>query len=965
MVETAPPLPPGAKFINEPPPLPPGATPLREPSAPPMPAGARAAGGVPRPIGDLGYPEEPLQPSRRERIAEVGKAGGLGAALGLATPEIMRGLGAGMRAITPIAPYAGAVQAMGEASRGVGPRIGQAIFGGIGGLAGETAGQVLESRGQGGAVAEAARFGAGATGQLVSEGVARFLGNRVTGPFMSAVLNRIQPGAGTFGRTLGQMGEQEPAAAGGMTLNERQREFIRQKLLSIRGRERDPQVIERTEREIYGFLRQVADDALATADTQARAAFSQADQLVRDAQATSGQISADMMQQLGRIQSQFEASAIKLEQTGRDAAKLINEQADQAAKQIIERAKQQGPQMQAAAKAEADAIRQRAADDVKQLTDSLTARMSRMREVRDRLRQTAGQRVTTAEREVRGVGEQLTPTDLGTRIREGFMNKINELKAIREANVSKNKEAAFGEARAKEQAGQRFNQTKAFGKAIEQINTTLKSPETGLANVPSGEIRKELTQIKEALSRGIRTESTDEAGNLIIKYQPLSFEALEILRRNLRDRSFGLPDTGYSAIGQQQAGKLATAIESIQKEFSPGFEKFLAQYADDSKPLNEFRNKLGKAISGVAEYDMAQFLTDPSTLGASAFRSAGTVQQIIDTVGAKEAENLARSFVADKVRGGTAKDVKTALDASRDWIDKFPGLRQELQQLAQRAGVAESTAARREKLAGVLKTRVGKTAEELAKEAAERPVAAAKKAEQIETDVAEKAAKVLPAAETEAAAIRKKGTEEAAAIEKEIRDQLTASAKAVEKRKADVGKEAETKIAETTKAAEEGAKRLRAAGEKAEAAGKAQEQLLLGKDVKNVARLKQIIEDVGKPAFAAELKAVGEAIRSSPEVRQKFEQAVIDHIADNFQRSPKGGVDAAETLFKNLRDENLISPQREKEVLAKLREVAVTPADLKTRLSLARTAVRGLIMSGARTGATAATTNLSKPKEEQ
>jgi hypothetical protein len=960
MVEAAPPLPPGAKFINEPPPLPPGATLLPEPAT----TAAPVTGGVPRAIGASEYPQEPLQPTRRERIAEVGKAGGLGAALGFATPEIMRGLGAGMRAVPGIAPYAGAVQAMGEASRGAGPRIGQAIFGGIGGLAGETAGQILESRGQGGATAEAARFGAGAGGQLLSEGVARFLSNRVTGPFMSAVLNRIQPGAGTFGRTLGQMSEQEAATAGAMTLNERQREFIRQKLLSIRGRERDPQVIERTEREIYGFLRQVADDALATADTQSRVAFRQADQLLRDAESASGQARADLMQQLGRIQSQFEASATKLEQSGRDAAKLINEQADQAAKQILDRAKQQGPQMQAAAKAEADAIRQRAADDVKQLTDSLTPRMARMREVRDRLRQTAGQRVATAEREVRGVGEQLTPTDLGTRIREGFMNKINELKAIREANVSKNKEAAFGEAKAKEAAGQRFNQTKAYNQAIEQINVALKSPESGLANVPSGEIRKELTGIKEALSRGIRTETTDEAGNVVIKYQPLSFEALEILRRNLRDRSFGLPDTGYSAIGQQQAGKLATAIESIQKEFSPGFEKFLAQYADDSKPLNEFRNKLGKSISGVAEYDMAQFLTDPSTLGAAAFRSAGTVQQIIDTVGAKEGESLARSFIADKTRGGTAKDVAAALDASRDWIGKFPALRQELQQLAQKAGVAESTAARREKLAGVLKTRVGKTAEELAKEVAERPAAAAKQAAEVESKAAKEAAKVLPIAEKEAAAIRKEGAAEAAAKEADVRKQLEDSARAVEKRKAEVGKEAEAKIAETTKAAEEAAKPVRAAGEQALAAGKAQEQLLLGKDVKNVARLKQIIEDAGKPTFAAELKAVGEAIRSSPDVGQKFEQAVIDHIADNFQRSPKGGVDAAETLFKNLRDENLISPQREKEVLEKLREVAVTPADLKTRLSMARTAVRGLIMSGVRTGATAATPNLSKPKEE-
>ena len=74
-------------------------------------------------------------------------------------------------------------------------------------------------------------------------------------------------------------------------------------------------------------------------------------------------------------------------------------------------------------------------------------------------------------------------------------------------------------------------------------------------------------------------------------------------------------------------------------------------------------------------------------------------------------------------------------------------------------------------------------------------------------------------------------------------------------------------------------------------------------------------------------------------------------------------MDAAETLFKNLRDEGLISPQKEKEVLEKLREVAVMPADLKTRLSVLRTLGRGLIMSGGRVSATAALPSFPQSEE--
>ena len=125
------------------------------------------------------------------------------------------------------------------------------------------------------------------------------------------------------------------------------------------------------------------------------------------------------------------------------------------------------------------------------------------------------------------------------------------------------------------------------------------NPETKLTNVSIDEVKGQLNKVRRAL------DPTEEVDGVVIG-RPISFEALENLRRFLRDRSYGLPAEGFDAIGQQQAGKLADAVEKIQREFSPGIEKFLTQYRKDSEPLNAFRTKLGESIVGKEEFDMGR-----------------------------------------------------------------------------------------------------------------------------------------------------------------------------------------------------------------------------------------------------------------------------------------------------------------------------------------------------------------------
>ncbi len=187
-----------------------------------------------------------------------------------------------------------------------------------------------------------------------------------------------------------------------------------------------------------------------------------------------------------------------------------------------------------------------------------------------------------------------TAQDIGTRIKDSANKVMETLRSKRNANAEKNKQAAFGEAFKKEALGQSIKDTKAYNNALEEIDTMIKNPTTGLSNAPVGEIENQLKKV-----RGILDRTIVDVDGTVISRAPASFEGLEDARRFLRDRSYGMPAEGYDAISQQMAGRLADRIEAIQKEFSPSIEKFLKQYAKDSEPLRVFQSNIGKALTDV------------------------------------------------------------------------------------------------------------------------------------------------------------------------------------------------------------------------------------------------------------------------------------------------------------------------------------------------------------------------------
>jgi hypothetical protein len=277
---------------------------------------------------------------------------------------------------------------------------------------------------------------------------------------------------------------------------------------------------------------------------------------------------------------------------------------------------------------------------------------------------------------------------------------LDNLKARREANAQTLKQDAFGNAFQREAAGETIQSTKAYDDALQEIDTMIRNPVTGLTSAPVDEIAGQLRKIRGFLDRTI----VNEAGEVVSR-APASFEGLETARRFLNDRAFGLPAEGYDAIGQQMAGQLAKRIENIMKEFSPGIEKFLTQYKKDSEPLRVFQSKVGKTLTG-------EQLPTPGTnffnyaakdLPGAVFKSRENYDALVGALGNNRqlAESQAKRFFAAQLESkGSAKEVENFIRQNRAMLKETNALAD-----AERYAVNLRTAEKR----GTAATQIAKT----------------------------------------------------------------------------------------------------------------------------------------------------------------------------------------------------------------------------------------------------------------
>jgi hypothetical protein len=886
-------------------------------------------------IGEMEMPRldvEPQQPTQRkpfkERATEVGTAGGLGAALGLVSPDLFT-LAGGLAATTPLtAPAAPFLFTTGQALRG--QRLAQAGYGLLGGLVGESGGQVVEASGGTPMQAEIARFLLGTFGPEIPRQAGKIGGTVVARGLQAMGL----PGASRTA-TIGQMLEREAAQPGSMTAE--QRAFIQQKVNEIRGGKSSLQA----QKEVADMLARTAQQRVSQAEQQALNLEQQADELLTAAQTRAGQIDANTQQRIGALQSQFENAAIGLRQDAETRARQAIEAGRQRANQIMQQVQGQSPQLQSVARIDADQAIAQAQQQADQIAAQAQQKMASLRAKRQRLVQTSQRNLQQAQFRV---GEPKRISDIGTDIREGFTSVLDKLRATRSANAETYSDEAFGEALQKEAAGARIQQTAAAQKGVQDINAMLVNPVSELDNVPEGTIRKQLENIRDTLQGFRRAQQENAFGQVVgvdVALKP-SFQMLENIRRNLRDRASGLPAEGFDAIGQQQARKLAEMVEATQREFAPKFASFLEKYKADSQPINRFISSLAKRITGREEADFAQFKFDPASLADNVFASRQGVTQLIETA-PEQAENIARSYVANTLQNADAPAFQRFLSdrKTQDWLDLFPRLQQELMAGAQRLGIVERRSSARGRLADALGTeietlpRLTETATRRAEELGTRT------AKRLEREGETKVRELTSAGERQSQQAITAGEQQFRDIAGGAEQQLGASAKAVERQQRALREQAERAGKAEVGAAEKAATGLTKEAAALRKSAEENAKLLTrgyGSDPERIADL-IVSRDIN------ELVETAEVILSNPAGKERFADAVSQVVADLADKSSKTVVQKWKYVGPRLVKAGLIDERLSQQLADQLQELLVTPVSAQEKLTLVKSLFKNAIVS--------------------
>jgi hypothetical protein len=861
---------------------------------------------------NLRTPEPKEEDGFGTRVRKIATEAGVGGLAGAFAPEILTGLGAASAAFPVTAPAAPFLFGSGQALRGA--RLGSAVSGAFGGAASEVLGQGTKAAGYGEPVEQAVRFAGGMLGPEAVASAARGVA-KTTG--LTYLLNRLTgTPIGSALRTLGSVAKEKGLKE--LNLPAQQQQFIEEKLNAIRGGAESFQPA----KDVFAMFRQGADNILRQAETQSAYLERQANDLIAQAQSQSGPASKELSFKISRLQSQYNAGADKIRSAAEVEANKLRDQAKKLAQAVRDKYSTQTPELRTQADKEATAILTTADQEANKIVSDSKQKVAKMMEMIDRVAKSAEKRVSAVQEKAGAIGQKLKTSESGGLIRKLFDDEFTRLKGIREGNVQTTKTAAFKEAAEKERIGERYQGTKAYGEAISGISNIIKDSETGLLNVGPDEL-KVLTSIKNLLERGVSQKSKDEAGKEIVTHTPLSFQGLENERRKFRDRSFGLPAEGYDAIGQQRAGDIADYIEKIQKDFSSGFEKYLEQYKADSKPLNDFKSKLGQAIIGKSESDFGKFAIDEFDLADKAFYSLGSVNQLIKIVGEKETEQLARSYIASKIGDGSNKEILSAIKDRHisDWIGKFPKLETELNTLAQQSGIAERVKSKRTEFAKALRTEIGDT-----------PSVVAKKIEKIRK--LERQAQELPLK------IEERGEAKAGRVMRDVEKQIESGAevtrgqvKTLEKEAAD----AQTaRMQETSKRAEPLTKQA------GEITTKAQQKadLILGKAVEP-----KRVADFLLRGDREEWSTIAPIISGTPGGKEKLASAVGQVIADRANQSLKGALADMKLMADNLVSSNLMSQAESQKLIDKLQEVFVMPVDQEMRATLTQRLIRNAIVT--------------------
>ena len=487
-----------------------------------------------------------------------------------------------------------------------------------------------------------------------------------------------------------------------------------------------------------------------------------------------------------RLQQDFDSSIRSIQdQSVKDAQNAVN-RAFQAGARVRQNAAGQGAQRVQEAELVARRIEQEAADAAQQ-------EVTRVRSQIDDLVQRRNAAVAESERGMQEAGrgfaqfgERVTLSPIGEEARTAASTRLDQLKATRRAQVQSDLDAIDNIVASK------IGQSAGTVPAAADFESLIKT-KVGAGTLPSQVDPQREPMLKRLLADVTgKQEKVNEAGQTFVVQTPVSFNSLEEIRRRLRDRSYG-GDEGFAAISSLEAGQLANAVEAMQRQFvgDDVFGRYLNNYAQASKPINQFNTLQGKVLTAQTPFG-ERFITDPAQIPSRLFSSQESVKTFTDLVGGDQAlvNSLATKYLNDQMRGGTAQDVARTIDSNRDWLalDQFKGLRDQLYGLQTSLAQAETSAARLGAAGKAAEAEIGQLAGKIAQpQLAPIPAAEKVRGEAVESakELSRQAAKRVTAfLEPRQEALRLAKESAASRLQKEVseaRGQLTGRISDIEK----------------------------------------------------------------------------------------------------------------------------------------------------------------------------------------
>jgi cell division septum initiation protein DivIVA len=305
-----------------------------------------------------------------------------------------------------------------------------------------------------------------------------------------------------------------------------------------------------------------------------------------------------------------------------------------------------------------------------------------------------------------------TNADTGTSLREKIVSVQGERIANRQKQFDADNKIVLDEVSAKESANNFVENLPAYKEIIDGLNKTLLQGKVGkeqiTAETTEQGILTQLNRVLDALKPQIRQVGVDTDGNPVTKKFPVSFNAIDQLRRKLGQAAFGKEAEGYEAIGADNAKSLYSKLSALQAEFAPAKKNLITNYEEASRTLDPFKTGAGKKASAVERFGDEIYKTDASTLPGTYFNTRQSVKDLIELTGGDRAlvEKSASDYVARQLQGKNQDAIKKFVFDNKEWMQEFPSLSSRVNNYISSLARSERVVPRTEALSKALKTEI-------------------------------------------------------------------------------------------------------------------------------------------------------------------------------------------------------------------------------------------------------------------